>query len=265
MSAYGVNMAKYNLFQIMKEISERQTITGPISNQIIIAVAKLLDAFGEYLGAKRAEHPTHVSEIEVLDRDARSCFQDARLHVDNSSQYMTVIGIGVQKVSETVRWLEDLSKQPKDLITKDEYDKAVKERKEAENALERILRNWGPPALKEIISKAQSGGLGHLDESWIIAVCSVNLVEAAVNRKLEILGSSTEGKFKERLDRLATLVKEKEGRDIQKVLPRMLYEGPRQLLDHASHGQGVTPEEADQIRRAVVSFLENLFINPVKS
>jgi uncharacterized protein YaaN involved in tellurite resistance len=98
-----------------------------------------------------------------------------------------------------------------------------------------------------------------IDENWVLAISSVNLIEAAVNKKLEALGETTDGAFDKRLDRLVEAIKKKENRDIQRMLPKGIYSEVRDKLDHASQKYHPTSSETESIYVTVSNFLKELF------
>jgi hypothetical protein len=123
-----------------------------------------------------------------------------------------------------------------------------------------VIKDREHPALLDLLTKSQTCGID-VDGNWALAICSINLIEAAVNKKLEDLKKSTKGDFSERLKRLRNAVKVSESRDIQQLLPKAMYDRIRSKLDHASHKYKVTPAEAGSIYFSVVGFLEELFPN----
>jgi len=123
---------------------------------------------------------------------------------------------------------------------------------------ERFHEGLALPELGELLDKAKATGL-LVGENWVLALCSVNLIESLVNKKLEQLKESTDGSFDIRYKRLISAIKAKEKRDIQQLLPLALYNVIRNKLDHASHTSKVTSKEAKEISNIVISILKDLF------
>lgn len=98
-----------------------------------------------------------------------------------------------------------------------------------------------------------------LDEYWALALCSSNLIEALVNKKLEKLGKKTDGNFEEKYQKLCRVIKEKEGRDISQILPSAIY-NVRNELDHSSDSKRVIPKEAKDISKMVIDFMNEVFL-----
>jgi len=98
---------------------------------------------------------------------------------------------------------------------------------------------------QELIKKAEK--ILPINEDWIICVSALMLVEAVVNKKLEELGESIKGSFKERYERLVDVVRQKEKRELPRLLPRLIYEGLRHLAAHGGHKFQPTPDEAKSI------------------
>jgi hypothetical protein len=101
-----------------------------------------------------------------------------------------------------------------------------------------------------------------LDEFWVLALCSSNLIEAVVNKKLEQLGEKADGNFEERYKRLCKVIKEKEVKDIFQLLPSAVYK-VRNKLDHSSDSNTVTPKESREISRMVIDFMNEVFSSKV--
>ena len=119
--------------------------------------------------------------------------------------------------------------------------------------------------LDELLENSRRIGLP-TDRNWVLALCSANLIEAIVYKKLNDLGESCEGSFEARYDRLVKAVKEKEkGRDLQRLLPLAIYRGIRNKLDHESHESNVTAKEAKKISEIVIDLMNEVFkknLNP---
>ena len=112
--------------------------------------------------------------------------------------------------------------------------------------------------LESLITKCNDMGLP-LNADWVAAISALNVLEAAINKKLEDMGSNTDGTYTQRLDRVANLIKKNEERTISKMIPETLYRGPRQKLDHASHKNLPTATETRTIIKSVMDFMDELF------
>jgi len=121
-----------------------------------------------------------------------------------------------------------------------------------------MVRFKGLPELNELLETSRNAGLP-TDDHWVLALCSANLIEAIVNKKLEELGESTEGNFEKRYKKLAQTIKKKERRDISQLLPLAIYKEIRSKLDHASHSNRVTPKEAKYISKIVKNLIIEVF------
>lgn len=113
-------------------------------------------------------------------------------------------------------------------------------------------------SLGDLITKCNQAGIA-IDNDWIASIAALNIMEAALNKKLEGFGDQIEGDFTKKLDRVVLLIKQKEKRKIQRMLPESLYKGPRNKLDHASHKYAPTPTETKNIIKNVTDFLNDLF------
>jgi len=117
------------------------------------------------------------------------------------------------------------------------------------------------PELNTLMEIAKNNSL-LLDEFWVLALCSSNLIEAVVNKKLEQLGEKADGNFEERYKRLCKVIKEKEVKDIFQLLPSAVYK-VRNKLDHSSDSNTVTPKESREISRMVIDFMNEVFSSKV--
>jgi hypothetical protein len=96
-----------------------------------------------------------------------------------------------------------------------------------------------------------------IDEYWVLALCSSNLIETVVNKKLEQLKVKADGNFEERYKKLCKVIKEKEGRGISQLLPSAIYK-VRNKLDHSDFNI-ITPKEAREISKMVSEFMNEVF------
>jgi len=135
----------------------------------------------------------------------------------------------------------------------------LREKKEAENIAKFLVQYRGLPELQTLIEKANSIEIA-IDEYWVLALCSINLLEAIVNKKLADLKIklSLSEKFEEKYNRLCETIKEKEAKDLPQLLPSALYK-VRNKLDHASESNRVTPKEAKDISEWVIKFMKEIF------
>jgi len=223
------------------------------------ALEELLEVFGSVLGRAKVDFPAYSEQLSKLDQDARSYFQILPKFVHELKEFVQYCMLGVQKVSEAIAIVERLDNPPQGMtVAKQEYDRLASENEIQKRVIKMLSESRGYPDLLNLTSIAKSGGI-EVDENWVLAVCAVNLIEAAVNKKLEDLGQSIEGDFSKKLSRLTVAVKESEGRIIQQMLPSALYDKVRHRLDHASHKYHPTEAEAENIYRDVASFLQDLF------
>jgi len=227
-----------------------------VADDVIMGVNYLLDAYGKFLGEAKAKHRDYLEELEVLDRQAEVYF--ASLIKGTSSRFChSVIALGVRKISEVLSFVERLNAVSEEKVSKRLYKKLRKENEANKKVIEILSRVRGIPELNELLEKARGVGI-EIDEGWALALCSVNLIEAGVNQKLKELEESTKGSFATRYKRLISVIKTKEHRDIQQLLPTALYD-VRNKLDHASHANRVTSREANEIKKIVINILDDLF------
>ena len=130
------------------------------------------------------------------------------------------------------------------------------EKDELKKTVEIMVQYKGLPELNTLLETAKDNSLP-LDEYWVLALCSSNLIEAVVNRKLDKLGEKADGNFEERYKKLCKAIKEKEGRDISQILPSAIYK-VRNKLDHSSDSNRVTPKEAKDISKMVIEFMNEV-------
>jgi len=247
----------------MKKNADENTF---IRYNTIHALEELLEEFGSVLGKAKVDYPAYSDQLDRLDEDARSYFQSipkerfaGTLMKLTVQDYAQVCSLGVQKVSEAISVVDRLNNPPEGMtVPKQEYDRLASENRIQKQVIKILSESRGYPNLAELVRISRSCGI-QIDENWVLAVCAVNLIEAAVNRKLEDLKEPTEGTFSVRLERLASSIKKLEGRDIQQMLPTAIYDKIRSKLDHGSHRYRLTEAEAENIYRNVASFLKELF------
>ena len=244
--------------KLQKQMDESRRGHGySVSRCVILEVNNLLDAYGTFLGEAKARHRDYLEELEDLDNHVEAYFVSFAKHTDAGFCH-SVIALAVQKISELLSFVEKLDSIPEEKVSRKLYEKLLEENKANEKVIEILSKVRGIPELNELLEKSKRVGI-EIDESWALALCSVNLIEAGVNRKLEELKETTEGSFAKRYERLKSAIKTKEHRDIQQLLPMALYKGIRNKLDHASHANRVTSKEANEIKKIVIDILDDLF------
>ena len=156
-------------------------------------------------------------------------------------------------------FVETIEAEPQEeKVSKAYYDKVLSDKEVLEKTVKLLAQHRGLPELNNLIEHSNTIGIP-VDEYWVLALCSSNLIEAVVNKKLETLEEKAEGSFRQRYKKLCKLIKEKEGREIQQLLPTALYDGVRNKLDHASNSNRVTPKEAKDISNFVLEFMKEVF------
>ena len=229
-----------------------------VSDSVIMAVNNLLTKHGYALGKAKAKYPTYSNQLDSLDKQARTYFQ-ALVNISARKSYHSVVTLGVQKISEFIAFVEQLQNRPKpEMVSKELYKESLQENEAQKRVIKILSESRGHPDLINLINQAKSCNID-IDENWVLAVSAINLIEAAVNKKLENLNESLQGDFYKKLQRLVSVVKKVEKRDIQQMLPTAMYKEIRNKLDHASHKYKPTQKEADNIYKNVISFLEELF------
>ncbi len=99
--------------------------------------------------------------------------------------------------------------------------------------------------ISEIANKFTSLGI---DENWIAVLVSTNLIEQAMKKKLEDLGSPFKGrKFGELVKTLGDALKQKEDRKLKSLIrPNELYD-VRSKIVHAGYKENFSHDEAQAI------------------
>jgi hypothetical protein len=231
-----------------------------ITEKFLQDVSLLQQQYGAYIGEVRAKHSDYWEELNKFDQRIEECFA-ALVRTSNHKDCFKVVNVAMQIISQVVSFGETLEALPEgQKVTKQAYEKVLDENKALNKAIE-IVRSVGHPELNSLLEKARRVGL-ETDETWVLALCSSNLIEEVVNKKLEELNGKVEGDFKNRYNKLCELVKSKEGRDISRLLPLALYNGVRNKLDHATPNK-VTPKEAKDISEFVRKFIDEIF--PLRS
>ena len=218
----------------------------------------LQQIYGEYLGTAKAIHQDHLKEFSTFDNDVRKYFEQL-VGLESPLYCFSTINLAIGRISELVSFVEAIESAPaEEKVTKASYNKLLREKEDAEKTAEFLVQHAGLPELHALIEISEDIGIA-IDEYWVLALCSANLIEAVVNKKLQALNVKAEGSFKQKYGKLCSLIKEKEGKDISQLLPIALYEGVRNKLDHASDAKRVTPKEAKDISEWVIKFMKELF------
>jgi len=256
---------RYQIGQVQKLITDSKSRTfstavgkNVITTHFLSGFNLLLQKYGEFIGKAKAKHSDHLEQINEIDGEIKEYF-DYLVRTSEAYYSFKLMTLGIRKISEIVSFIEGLETiPPEKKVSRIAYEKMAREKEALEKAIEIMAKFGGRPELNKLLENARDVGLP-TDENWVLALCSTNLIEAVVNKKLEQLKAPTEGNFKKKYKRLLNLIKEKEQRDIQQLLPLALYEGIRNKLDHASHTNRVTPKEAKQISKLVIDIITEVF------
>jgi len=263
MSTTSVRIRIEQFKQAMNKNADEDTV---VKYYTVHALEELLEEFGSVLGRAKVDHPMYSDVLSKIDEDARSYFQSIPKEefagvsmMPQIQDYAQVCSLGIQKVLEATAIVERLDNPPEGTtVSKKEYEKLARENETQKQVIKILSESRGYPDILELLRLSQFCGI-QIDENWVLAVCAVNLIEAAVNKKLEDLKQKADDEFAKRLRRLASVIKEREDRDIQQMLPETFYQGIRSKLDHASHKYHPTKAEAESIYKIVASFLKELF------
>lgn len=245
---------------IRKNMTEslKYNYIGDITDKFFADMNLLQQRYGEFIGKAKGTHQEYLKEISRIDVDITTCF--AKLtQLSHYGTIIQIVNLAIGKISELLSFVETIeSTPPEDKVPKASYDTVLSEKIVLENTVKLLAQYRGLPELNTLIEHSNTIGLP-LDEHWVLALCSSNLIEAVVNKKLETLEEKAEGSFRKRYNKLCKLIKEKENREIQQLLPIALYEGVRNKLDHASNSNRVTPKEAKDISNLVLAFMKEIF------
>jgi len=230
-----------------------------VDKSVVLAVSDLLEKYGSFMGMAKTKYLSHIDKLEKINEKISDQFSYLYgVKNRNWRNYFSIVSIGIQKISEVIAYVKELeSVLSKETVPKLQYDQAIEKIENRKRVIEILAKSRGLPLLNDLIQKSQTSGMD-IDENWAVTICAVNLIEAAVNKKLEDFRESTEGKFNKKLDRLTKIIKEKEGRNIQKLIPRAL-KTVRDKLDHASHKYKPVSIETTTFVEQALSFLDNLF------
>jgi hypothetical protein len=256
-------MSAENLKAQIRTIREKMTkprtynYMGDLTGEFFKDINLLQQRYGEFLGNAKAKHQEYLQELSRLDNDITTCFVKLT-QVSQTGTIFQILNLAIGRISELMSFVETIeSKPPDEQVSKASYDKLLREKEKAENIAEFLVQNKGLPELHRLMEHAKSVGI-EIDEYWVLALCSSNLIEAIVNKKLEQLGEKTDGNFEERYKKLCRVIKEKEGKDIHQILPSAVYK-VRSKLDHATHENRVTSKEAENISKVVIEFMNEVF------
>lgn len=228
-----------------------------VTNRFLSHVNLLHQTYGTFVGRAKAKH-SESEELKAMDDDITQCFVES-LKSASMDYSFKLVNIAIGKMLELLTFIETLeATPPENKVPKASFDKVVKEKDELKKTIEIMVQYKGLPELNSLLETARNYTLP-ADEHWVLALCSSNLIEATVNKKLEKLGEKAEGSFEDRYKKLCRLIKEKEDRDVSHLLPLALYKGVRNKLDHATDSNSVTPKEAKDIGRIVKEFLAEIF------
>jgi len=264
-------MSAEDITKKMKEIQGRIGSTnafayrniGRVSSLFLSDTNQLHQMYGKFVGKAKAEHPDYFNEIASLDNQIIEYFQLLLKAVERTPEVcFSLINLASGKISELISFVSTLEAMPpEEKVSRLDYDKLLRERNELKNTVEIMVQYKGLPELNTLMETAKNNSLP-LDEYWVLALCSSNLIEAVVNKKLEQLGEKAEGNFEDRYKKLCKVIKEKEGRDISQLLPSAVYK-VRNKLDHSSESNTVTPKEAREISKVVTDFMNEVFTSKV--
>lgn len=228
-----------------------------VNSRFLSDVNYLNQVYGTLIGRIKARH-LELDELRSMDEYITQCFVKLLESADADFSFK-LVNIAIGKIFELFSYINIIeSTPPEDKVSKASYDKIEREKEELEKTNRFLVQYTGLPELRSLIEKSNSIGVS-VDEYWVLALCSSNLIEAVVNKKLEALNVKAEGAFKKKYRRLCGAIKENEGKDISQLLPLALYDGIRNKLDHASHSNRVTPKEAKDISNMVIEFMKEVF------
>jgi len=229
-----------------------------VSSYYLATISSLTRSYGQYIGKGKAANPTYIDEINKLDEKITE-YLELFVKSKRTDYCFKLTNLLINKISEILFFIENLDNIPiKEMVLKSDYKELLLEKKGIEIALEHMSKYRGDPKLEDLLLKTRSIGIP-LDEHWVLSLCSVNLMEALVNRKLDQLGVDSGGSFKQKINRLSDEIKKRENRDISNLVPRALYDGIRNKLDHASDKNIITYQEALHISDIVMQLLDELF------
>jgi hypothetical protein len=261
----SVSEIKNEIVKLTKMMNEPQSISyrstrsdWVVTQRFLSEISNLMQYYGNYVGKAKAEHYDYKEEIDKIDGNIKSYFEHM-LESPVSDYCFKLTGLMINKISEQISFIENIGKvNIERSISNKLYQELTKERDSLKEINEFLVKHNGLPELNKLLEQSKNIGLP-TDEYWVLALCSLNLMEAIVNKKLEILGEKFDGNFKDKYNRLCDSIKKKEQKDISKIMPFALYDSIRNKLDHASNVNKVTPNEAIQINVIVNDLINQLF------
>lgn len=257
-------MSAEDLRKQMKKIQEsmRNPYNSNYANAGLVLPGFLSDVnllqqlYGEYIGEAKAHNPHYIDELNNLNKETKGYFERL-LESNRSDSGFKLINLASSNISQLLSFVDTLKRNPpSESIPKSSYEKLFVEKEELRKTIEIMVQYKGLPELNCLMETAKNNSLP-LDEYWVLALCSSNLIEAVVNKKLEQLGEKAEGNFEDRYKKLCKVIKEKEGRAISQLLPSAVYK-VRNKLDHSDFNT-VTPKESREISKMVIEFMNEVF------
>lgn len=238
-------------------VTSRQGEGYIITYDFLELVNRLLESYGEFLGKIKARHIEHLEEFNEYNK--RIMYHFKAMNKSSEANYsFKQVNLAIGEISGLLSFGEELEGSTERKVAVSAYNKLAKENETLTKMNELLIKHRGLPELNELLTTGKEVGLP-IDEHWVLALCSSNLIESLVNKKLEELNEAKDGNFRKRYNRLATKIKEKEGRDVSQLLPMAVYDGIRNKLDHASHANIVTQDEANQVCKIVTNLIAELF------
>jgi hypothetical protein len=142
------------------------------------------------------------NQITSLDNQIIEYFQFISKFIEKPEIGFTLINLASGKISELISFISTIDTMPPvEKVSKSSYDKILSERDELKKTVEIMVQYKGLPELNTLMETAKNNSLP-LDEYWVLALCSSNLIEAVVNKKLDQLKQKAEGNFEERYKKL---------------------------------------------------------------
>ena len=177
-------------------------------------------------GNAKAKHPEYLNQLSSLDLEVKDYFGAIAIAAARGVTLLfcgMLVNSAMGKISEIASSRTSLDSSPmQEKVSKTAYDKLMLEKEELKKTVEIMVQYKGLPELNTLMETAKNYSIA-IDEYWVLALCSSNLIEAVVNKKLEKLGEKADGNFEDRYKRLCKVIKEKEGRDISQILPSAIY------------------------------------------
>ena len=215
----------------------------------------------ESLGKGRLSDWPHV--MEVVQAYATASLQIGQVAIKAAEK----IGMwsAVDEIGRLMRKMEDTQEEFLAAVTKEDGSSTMKAQSQIMSLGQRMVnyilaafspRLGGTETLRRGKLKGICDAVG-LDDAWVDAVTALNVLEAAVNLKLDEIGEPVSGSFDSRLQRVPSRIEEVEGRRIQVILSSALYKA-RGKVAHAGHRYKPTREETESIVEWVSTFVQDL-------